>query len=206
MNEWAMASLMPLGAYAAGCVNGAYYLVRLRTRQDLRALGSGNAGARNAGRVLGRPGFFAAVAFDAAKGALVVIAVRAFGAGPAVEAAAMVAVVAGHIWPAQLRFRGGKGAATALGVLAAFDPLVAVTLLAIGLLLLGATRRLMVGGFVALVLGPVVASIYGHDVRLVVGLAGVALVVVIAHRADFSATAESADAKLHDAPGTYASR
>lgn len=209
MAEWAIAALALVGAYAVGCVNGAYYLVRLRTRQDLRALGSGNAGARNAGRVLGRSGFLISLAFDATKGVLVVLAARAIGASDTIVAACMAAVVAGHIWPAQLHFRGGKGAATAIGVLAVYDVRVAAVLLVVGLLLLALTRRLMIGGFIALVSAPIVASLFGHGPGAVAGVAATVLAVVVAHRAEVAVSVEAADEALNEAPGptgTYAPR
>ncbi|HKS04723.1 MAG TPA: glycerol-3-phosphate acyltransferase [Gemmatimonadaceae bacterium] len=209
MAEWAMAALVLLGAYALGCANGAYYLVRLRTRQDLRALGSGNAGARNAGRVLGRAGFTSALVLDALKGIVVVLGSRALGANDAVTAFAASSVVIGHIWPAQLGFRGGKGAATAIGVLAVYDVRVAAVVLVAGLLLLALTRRLMVGGFVALVSAPVVASLFGHEIGAVAGIGTMTLAVVVAHRADVAVSVAQADAALNDVPdptGTYASR
>jgi glycerol-3-phosphate acyltransferase PlsY len=206
MSEWVRSALLPLAAYAVGCLNGAYYLVRFRTRQDLRALGSGNAGARNAGRVLGRSGFIAAFIVDAAKGALVVLGARALGASDAVVAWSICAVVAGHVWPVQLRFRGGKGAATAIGFLLVYDVFLLASIVGAGLLLLAATRRLMVAGFGALVLAPMAASIYGHSLIAAAGLAGAVLIVLLAHRVDVSESIDTVDAKLHEVPGTYAPR
>lgn len=181
MSNLAMIGLIPMAAYAIGCVSGAYYLVRWRTGQDLRLVGSGNAGARNAGRVLGRGGFAAALAMDAGKGAFVTLGSRMITGSETVVAASMVAVVAGHVWPAQLGFKGGKGAATALGVLAAYDVRIAIILLAVGLTLLAVSRRLSVGGFAALALAPVAAAAYGRGVVAVVALAMVAGLVAFAH-------------------------
>jgi glycerol-3-phosphate acyltransferase PlsY len=106
-------------AYALGCANAAYYLLRWRDGRDIRTLGSGTAGARNAGRVLGRGAFVLVFLLDAAKGGLAVLAARWW----VPEAAPLCAVsaVIGHVWPAQLGWRGGKGVATAIGVLAALD-------------------------------------------------------------------------------------
>jgi glycerol-3-phosphate acyltransferase PlsY len=178
---WAGPALVLIGAYAAGCVVGAWYLVRLRTGQDLRALGSGNAGATNAGRVLGRGGFALALLIDAGKGAAVTIGVRALGGSAIVLAAAMVAVVTGHVWPVQLGFRGGKGAATALGLLAVYDFKVAAILLACLVVLLALTRRLDAGGLSTLGIAPFVAAFYGPEMAVAGGLAVVVGFVFWAH-------------------------
>ena len=110
-----------LGSYFLGCFSTGYYLVRQRTGQDIRELGSGSTGARNAGRVLGRPGFWWTMAGDLAKGGIAVGLALALTGSERVELLAWLAVVAGHIWPAQLGFRGGKGVSTSLMGLLVFD-------------------------------------------------------------------------------------
>src|SRR5512135_2701540 len=119
--NWGQASGIAVAAYLLGCITTGYYLVRLRLRQDLRDLGSGSVGARNVGRLLGRPGFLLTVLGDFGKGALAVWAARHFTTDDRLVALAMLAVVAGHVWPVQLCFRGGKGMATALGALLVYD-------------------------------------------------------------------------------------
>src|SRR4051812_18652582 len=109
------------GGYAAGCFCAGYYLVRWWTGEDVRRSGSGTAGATNAGRRLGRLGFALTFALDALKG-IAVVWVAAHWFDAAATAAAVVAVVVGHVWPVQLRFRGGKGIATSLGAFAIYDP------------------------------------------------------------------------------------
>jgi len=115
-----------LASYLLGGFCAAYYLVRVARSADIRTLGSGNAGARNAGRILGAPGFLLALLLDAAKGALAVLATARLVPGIWPATLALIAVVAGHIWPAQLAFRGGKGLATLLGGLAAWIPVAAL--------------------------------------------------------------------------------
>ena len=100
--------------YCLGCVNCGYYLVRLRRGVDLRAVHSGNAGATNAGRVLGRRAFVAVLALDTAKGASAAL-VGLWVADYAGAATAALACIAGHIWPVFAGFRGGRGVATAFG-------------------------------------------------------------------------------------------
>jgi len=115
--DWSDAGWICLGAYSLGCLTTGYYLVRTRTGQDLRALGSGSVGARNVGRLLGWRGFVLTVLGDFCKGALAVWAARHFTTDDRLVLLAMLAVVAGHVWPAQLHFQGGKGMATTLGAL-----------------------------------------------------------------------------------------
>jgi glycerol-3-phosphate acyltransferase PlsY len=184
MSSGAQVTLLLIASYAAGCVVGAYYLVRWRVGHDLRQLGSGNAGARNAGRVLGPRGFALALALDAGKGALVTWGAYRWAPEPWVAAAAMVAVVAGHVWPAHLGFRGGKGAATALGIMLVYDPVATALLLAIGALALAATRRFTLSGLLAIALAPAVVAIRGASGVDVTALALNAVVILYAHRAN----------------------
>jgi len=104
-----------LSAYLLGCFTTGYYLVRALTGQDVRVTSSGNVGSRNVGRLLGAKGFILTFLGDAGKGLLAVYVARRLGYGQVAETAVLLAVTAGHIWPIQLRFRGGKGFATFAG-------------------------------------------------------------------------------------------
>lgn len=170
------------GAYALGCFATGYYIVRARTGQDIRAVDSGSTGARNVSRALGKTGFVVTLLGDFGKGALAVWAVRYFSGSQLLAALAMVCVVAGHIWPVTLQFRGGKGAATSLGALLVYDPHLALAFLVCclpGILLL---RRITLPGMVAYVCLPGV-SYWRHgnsaETTLLAVLAGL---VLFAHR------------------------
>jgi glycerol-3-phosphate acyltransferase PlsY len=174
-----------LAAYALGCLNAAYYLVRWRTGQDVRDLGTGTAGARNVGRVLGPIGFAATFALDAAKGIAAVSGARVFGVREAWVAAVMLAVVAGHVWPAQLGFRGGKGASPAVGAVVAFTPWTIPALVAGGLAAWPILRNATTAGMAGFVLAPVLLWATGRVTgQAAVSLAGVAALVVFAHRSN----------------------
>jgi hypothetical protein len=109
-----------VAAYLLGCFATGYYLVRARTGRDIREIESGSTGARNVGRVLGKPGFVLTVFGDFGKGALAVwFAAEFTNHNGLAMSLAVLAVVAGQIWPAQLRFRGGKGVATSFAALSA---------------------------------------------------------------------------------------
>ena len=136
--NWLQATGSVLGAYLLGCFAIGYYLVRARTGRDIREIGSGGTGARNAGRILGKSGFTLTALGDLSKGALAVWFAAEFAShNRTAMALAMLAVVVGHIWPAQLHFRGGKGVATSFGALLMFDYRVALTIL---VLFLGGLR------------------------------------------------------------------
>ena len=91
--------LMILAAYFAGGISPGYILVRTLRGIDLRTVHSGSLGARNAGRVLGRKGFYATLVVDILKGFVIVLAARFLGFAPVVVGAVTVAVIAGHLWP-----------------------------------------------------------------------------------------------------------
>jgi glycerol-3-phosphate acyltransferase PlsY len=177
-----MAVLLVLASYLLGCFTAAYYLVRLRTGQDIRVLGSGTVGARNAGRVLGRAGFVAAFTIDVAKGALAVGAASALGAAPWTVMLAAVAVVAGHIWPAQLRFHGGKGLATALGAMIVYDYSVVVVVVILGLLMYAVLRKVTLSLLAALALSPLALIGLGWPAVTALGLLALAALILSAHR------------------------
>src|SRR6059036_3935005 len=119
--DWGQMTLCALGAYVLGCFTTGYYLVRAVRGVDIRTVESGNVGARNVSHVLGKTGFLITTIGDVTKGVLAVWAARHFLHDERYTAAALLAVVVGHIWPVQLFFRGGKGVATSLGGLLIYD-------------------------------------------------------------------------------------
>lgn len=146
----AQAVALGVSGYAIGCLSAAYYVVRARQGADIRELHSGNAGATNAGRVLGPGGFAAVFALDCGKGVAAVWLARLVDAPLEVRAFVALAVVAGHIWPAQLKFRGGKGIATAMGAVPAAMPWLSLHLLLVALAALLVTRRTHWAGLAAI--------------------------------------------------------
>jgi acyl phosphate:glycerol-3-phosphate acyltransferase len=177
-----MIVLLVLASYLLGCFTAAYYLVRLRTGQDIRGMNTGTVGARNAGRVLGRAGFAITFALDVAKGALAVGAARALGMENWAMMLAAIAVVAGHIWPAQLRFHGGKGLATALGALLVYDYRIIVAVVLMGLLIYGLLRMVTLSLLAAIALAPLILIGLGWPAISAIGLLVLAALILFAHR------------------------
>lgn len=169
--------------YASGCLNAGYYLVRARRRLDLREHHSGNAGATNAGRVLGRGGFMAVLLLDAAKGALAA-GIGDWLAGPVGGSVGAILAIVGHIWPAQLAFRGGKGIATAIGAFLVVEPRIVLVSVGIALLFLLLTRRWSASGLVGVALAPIVAWVGGRSAGGVAFMVVAVGLVLFAHRND----------------------
>ena len=182
-----MTVLLVLASYVLGCFTAAYYLVRLRTGQDIRTMGTGTVGARNAGRTLGRAGFAATFAIDVAKGALAVGAAQALGVAPWAVMLAAVAVVVGHIWPAQLGFHGGKGLATALGAMLVYDYRVVVVVVVLGLLIYVMLRKVTLSLLAAIALTPAVLFGLGWPPVTSIGLLVLAALLIFAHRKNLRA-------------------
>ena len=111
--------------YLLGSIPSAYIITRLLAGKDIRQLGSGNIGALNVSRVVGRKAGIAVFLADAGKGvAVVAIATWVLGVpGELFTLLAALAAAVGHMWSAFLRFSGGRGMATVFGILIIFMPL-----------------------------------------------------------------------------------
>ena len=171
-----------VAAYVLGCFTFAYYWAKWRTGMDIRHQGSGNVGARNAGRLLGRSAFVITFLFDLTKGALAVSAATHFAVRPEVVVAVMVAVVVGHSWPVQLRFHGGKGVATSLGALLAFDVFLALILILLFLPLWALIRSFTLAGLLAFALLPLAVFLCGLGNIEVAASSFLAILILITHR------------------------
>ena len=115
-------------AYLVGSIPSAYLAGRLAAGRDIRDQGDRNPGAANAYRTISPRIGLAVGAVDVAKGAVAVIVVRVATDSLGAGMAAGVLAVAGHNWPIFAQLRGGRGAATTVGVYAALIPLVAIPL------------------------------------------------------------------------------
>lgn len=160
--------LFLLAAYLLGAVPFAYLIARARG-VDLRRVGSGNIGATNVSRALGRAWGVLAFLLDAAKGwlpaALFPLGARAAGAAPAdlFGVGCGVAAVVGHIWPVFLGFRGGKGVATSAGMLLGVAPWAALAGLGVWLVVFRLSRYVSLASLAAAVVAPAVSWARPHE-------------------------------------------
>lgn len=144
-----------LGAYLLGAVPFAYIVTKAVAGIDIRTVGSGNVGATNVGRVLGRKWAVTVFVLDVLKGFLPVLVARLMQATTpgAVEPSLGVvltglAAICGHNWPVYLKFKGGKGVATTCGVFLALFPLGLLISLAAWGLSLWITRYVSVSSII----------------------------------------------------------
>jgi len=147
-----------LAAYLVGSLSFAVIISRVMGLADPRSYGSKNPGATNVLRSGSRPAAMLTLAFDALKGYAPVLMVLMFGQpyGLGENAAAFVGLAAfiGHLWPVFFRFQGGKGVATAAGVLMAVNPLLGVAALLSFALIVAFSRYVSLGAMVAAVFAP----------------------------------------------------
>jgi glycerol-3-phosphate acyltransferase PlsY len=145
----AKAAFVVLASYLVGSISPAYAFGRSMKGIDLRLVGGGNLGARNAGRELGVAVGVAVWVLDMAKGAAPALSARLLGLPPEVAVAAGAAAVAGHNWPVFLGFRGGRGASTAMGAAFAIAPVGMLVGLAVWVIVSRISRSFYLGGLAA---------------------------------------------------------
>ena len=171
-----------LASYLLGCISVGYYLVRWQTGQDLHELGSGATGGRNTGRVLGKSGAIATGIGDILKGVIAMELALWFKLEPWALALVMIAVLAGHVWPIQLGFKGGKGLSAAFGAVLMFDYRVALLTALLALVLFFISRRNEFLFLIGIACLPVIAFALGHRWEIVGGMVALVMIILYAHR------------------------
>ena len=178
---WVAPTATLLIGYLLGSIPFGLVLSWMGGAGDIRKIGSGSIGATNVLRT-GRKGLAAlTVLLDGGKGVLAVIAAQAID--PSYGAIAGLAAFVGHCYPIWLRFKGGKGVATAFGVLLALSWPIAVVCAVVWLGMLALLRYSSVGGMTAAIVAPVAAAVRG-EFDLTMLLIAMALIVLWKHRAN----------------------
>ncbi len=169
-----------LAGYLLGSIPFGLLFTKLAGLGDIRKVGSGNIGATNVLRT-GRKGLAAATLIaDILKGALpAALAYSWYGPDPAMFTGA--GAVLGHCYPLWLKFRGGRGVATAAGVMAALSPVVLVAAAVVFLVTVGLSRYVSLGSMTAAVTAPLFALVLAGNGLLALLYAFLALIVVLRH-------------------------
>ena len=153
-----------VGAYLLGSVPTGLTLGRVVAGVDVRTVGSHRTGATNVQRALGTRAGAVVLLLDFGKGLVAVAAVRAITGNDYLAAIAGLAAVTGHVWPVFAGFRGGRGVATAGGVLASFAPWALVIALGLMIITVAVTRYVSLGSMVAATTAAIVVAILWRHV------------------------------------------
>lgn len=163
---------------------------------DLRQHGSGNIGATNAWRTIGKAGGFSIFFLDMLKGAISAYLGLHLGGSELAGIICGLLAIVGHSWSIFLGFKGGKGVATGLGVIATLMPWVTIIVFLVWLAIVKATGYVSLGSIVAAVLVPVLALFMGlHTDFLVLGLIA-AVFIVYRHKSNIGRLLNGTESKI----------
>lgn len=173
--------LLIVFAYVIGSVPSGFILGKLRG-VDVRVIGSGNVGATNVARAVGKSQGVITLIADAAKGYLPVLAALQLGQDSVTVALTAIAAFLGHLYPLFLKFQGGKGVATGFGALLALAPMAALVLVVVFVLVAGATRIVSLGSLATAAAAPLSLWLF-YQPPVIVGMGFVlGAMVIIRHR------------------------
>src|SRR5262245_24002181 len=183
-------------AYLLGSISFGLLIAHVYGRADLRRSGSGNIGATNVVRTVGKTAGILTLLGDGAKGLVAVLMAQAWGQASALPALAAVAAVLGHMFPLYHGFRGGKGVATALGVLLPTLPLPLLGGLVIWLVVVAVWRYVSAGSMLAALAVPLLAVLWSYPVPLILAAALIALLVLYKHRENLARLRQGSESKF----------
>lgn len=173
-------------AYLIGSIPTGYIIVKAKTGQDIRTVGSGSTGATNVKRVLGKNYFFLVMLLDALKGALPVVLAKLFatvgvsvGLAPVIAA---IAVIIGHSKSIFLQFKGGKSVASGVGTILALNWIVGLIIALVWGVITYTTKYVSVGSIIALIVSPFVMYFLHAPIAYVAYCALGAIYIVYLHR------------------------
>lgn len=180
--------------YLIGSIPFGVVIARMMGLGNLRDIGSGNIGATNVLRTGSKPAAAATLVLDAAKGAVALLLARALTGEDAAQIAALAAMM-GHCYPIWLKFRGGKGVATFLGILLAFAWPVGLASCAVWLVAAFASRMSSVGGLVSAAASTFLMVFMGYGYGLVMGPI-LTLIVFWRHRTNIARVKAGTEPKI----------
>ena len=192
-----MSALAALVAYAIGAVPVGWAIARAFGVSDIRRRGSGNIGATNVLRTVGRGPAILTLIGDVLKGYVAVAAAAALASHDVTTVAlATVAAVAGNCWSVFLGFRGGKGVATGLGALLHTVPLATVAAVPVFVAVIATTRYVSLGSLLAAACVPLGALLLGHPRPSALAALGVAVIVIARHQANIARLRAGTESRL----------
>ncbi len=179
-----MTILWLIGGYLCGSISSAIVICRLLGHGDPRSIGSGNPGTTNVLRHFGKVPAALTLIGDVAKGFVPVALCTYLGFNDLAIALAGTGAFLGHLYPLFFGFVGGKGVATFIGVLLAFDPWLGVTFVVCWITVAVLTRYSSLSALTATAFSPVVGYLFGASAPVVVAIAAMGVIVYWRHRSN----------------------
>ena len=192
------AFLYALGGYLAGSIPFAVLVSRVMGLADPRSYGSGNIGATNVLRSGHRIAALLTLVGDAGKGWAAVLAARMMGAADELLAVVALAAFLGHVFPVWLRLRGGKGVATAAGVLIALDWRIGLAVIVGWLTIAVVSRYSSLASIVAALFAPAAAWYLVGAGPLLTAVAAMSVVLIARHRANIAKLLRGEESRIGD--------
>ena len=183
-------------SYLLGSIPNGLIFGKLIWKKDLRKIGSGNIGATNAWRNLGKPAGLLIFALDFLKGALSVLLAENFNGEPLVMILAGFFAILGHSFSLFLKFHGGKGVATGLGVIAMLMPKVTAIVFLIWLAIVFVTRYVSLGSIVASICVPLLAIFFDEPTEFILLGALAAVFITVRHKENISRLSKGIENKV----------
>ncbi len=188
--------LLLAAGYLAGSIPTGVILSRLFSSRDIRTEGSGNIGATNVYRVLGVKLGVLTLVGDALKGIVPVVAARALLTGDGWIAGVAFVTFCGHLFPVFLKFRGGKGVATALGIFAVIAPAIVACAAALFLGVVLKWRYVSLGSIIAALAMPFLLGVAGYSLPFIMMSVAMACLIVYRHRDNIKRLRDGSEKKI----------
>lgn len=193
-------ALLAILAYLVGSIPSAVIVSRLMGLPDPRSIGSGNPGATNVLRTGSKSAAAITLIADIAKGLIPVLCARALSADPRLWAAAGIAAFLGHLYPLFLKFRGGKGVATALGVTLAVGSALGLALAASWIVIALVFRYSSLAALTTAVLAPLYAWLLLGQPALIAMSAVLTVLLIWRHRANLARLVAGTEPRIGHRP------
>jgi acyl phosphate:glycerol-3-phosphate acyltransferase len=192
------AFLYALGGYLAGSIPFAVLVSRAMALPDPRTYGSGNIGATNVLRSGNRIAALLTLAGDGAKGWAAVLVARALAAPDELLAIVALAAFLGHVFPVWLRFHGGKGVATAAGVLIALDWRLGLAVIVAWLTIAVVSRYSSLAAIAAALFAPAAAWFFAATGPVLAAVAAMSAVLIVRHRGNIAKLLRGEESRIGD--------
>ncbi|MDI3509125.1 MAG: acyl phosphate:glycerol-3-phosphate acyltransferase [Clostridiales bacterium] len=181
--------------YLIGSISTALIVSQVMGHIDIRQYGSGNAGATNIARVLGKRAGAITLIADLLKGVIAVLIGQWLGGQWGAVLAGMAAIL-GHNWPIYFQFRGGKGVATTLGAALVISPLIGLLMLLIAGAIILVTRYVSLGSIIASIAYPILVLIISPDPWLILFSIFTCVMIIARHKSNIKRLLTGSESKL----------